>query len=245
MIALRRTEQSAEAPKVRKVRGAPSPTVNATKSDDEDSITVDGSDDDDDHNDVNSMKSKDQNADDGAEPKRDASSAEGSISGVPYRPRLFGNDSSDLDAHRESNLLLAMVPYRPEGPDRKHSDRLISGGHGPDSGTTSTTREVTESVRLLLDKWTTSGSAPISNMLDEEAAREKDKASVGGPSPVLKLANIILSVSWRISTEFLNLNWRGTEGVHPQQPNLMKPRSVIHMTQERTNTLIVYGNLHI
>lgn len=71
-----------------------------------------------------------------------------------------------------------MVPYNPFGSGPLLSDRLIGSGHVADSGTTSVTQEVTKSVRALLDKWTTSGSAPISNILDEEAARENDEALV-------------------------------------------------------------------
>ncbi len=80
--------------------------------------------------------------------------------------------------HRESNVLLQMIPYKPKAPDRIRSDRLIPAGQGPDVNTKSVTQEATNSVRLLLDKWTTSGSAPISNVLDEEAAREKTEALV-------------------------------------------------------------------
>lgn len=163
------------------VKRSPPPSSNASKSDNEDSNTDDGGNNDD-HNDINSTNSKDQNDHDGAGPKRDASSAKGLVSGVPYQPRPSYNDASDPDTHRESNLLLQMVPYNPSGPDPIRSDRLISGGHGPDSGTTFATQEVTNNVRLLLDKWTTSGSAPLSNILDEEAAKEKDEASVPGSS---------------------------------------------------------------
>lgn len=157
---------------------SPSPASNTSKSDNEDSNNDDRRDEDD-HNDVSSTRSKEQNDRDSAGPKRDASSAKGLVSGVPYQPRSSYVDSSDPATHRESNLLLQMVPYKPGRPDPIRSDRLISGGDGPDSGTISATQEVTKSVRLLLDKWTTSGSGPISNILDEEAAREEDEASVG------------------------------------------------------------------
>ena len=137
------------------------------------------------HNDASSTKSRDQNDYDGAGPNRDTSSATGLVSGFP-----------SSNPFRESNLLVQMIPYTPGGSDPVRSDRLIAGGHGPDSGATSATQEVTKSLRLLLDKWTTSGSAPIiCNILDEEAARENDKALVGGPSLILDLANIVLSVS--------------------------------------------------
>ena len=201
---------------------SPSPTSNAPKSDNEESNTDDGGDDDD-HNDASSTKSKDQNDHDGAGPNRDTSSATGLISGVP-----------DSDPFRESNLLVQMIPYTPGGSDPVRSDRLIAGGHGPDSGTTSATQEVTKSVRLLLDKWTTSGSAPISNILDEEADRESDEALVGGPSLILDLANVVLSVSWQISIESQALNSIGTEGRHPLCI------LILHMTQERMDIIVVF-----
>lgn len=189
---------------------SPSPTSNASKSDNEESNTDDGGDDDDHHhhNDASSTKSKGQNDHDGAGPNRDTSSATGLVSGFP-----------DSNPFRESNLLVQMIPYTPGGSDPVRSDRLIAGGHGPDSGIASATQEVTKSVRLLLDKWTTSGSAPISNILDEEAARESDEALVGGPSLILDLANIVLSVSWPISIESQAPNSIGTEGRHPQRMN--------------------------
>ena len=150
------------------IRRSPSPTSNVPGADDKESIT-DGGGDDDDYDDFSSKKSEDQSDHDGAGPNRKTSNATGTISGVPY--------SSPF---RESNLLVQMVPYNPFGSGPLLSDRLIGSGHVADSGTTSATQGVTKSVRALLDKWTTSGSAPISNILDEEAARENDEALVGG-----------------------------------------------------------------
>ena len=143
---------------------SPSPTSNVPKSEDEVSNTDDGGDEDN-HDEVGSTKSKDQNDHEGAGPNRDTSSATGLTSAY-----------AASNPHRESNLLQQMVPYSPGGSGPVWSDRLIAGEHGPDSGTTSAAQEVTRSVRLLLDKWTTSGSAPISNILDEEAARENHEA---------------------------------------------------------------------
>lgn len=94
----------------------------------------------------------------------------------PFPLRLTYKDPPDPDTNRESTLLLQMVPYRPKFPFPIRPDRLISGGQGPESGSKSATQEATDSVRLLLDKWTTSGSAPISNILDEEVARERIEA---------------------------------------------------------------------
>ena len=174
-----------------RVARSPSPNSNAAKSDNEDSSTDDEGNDDD-HADDSSSKARNQNDRDRARLKRDSSSANEIISEVLHQPRLSYNDSSDFGIHRESNLLLQMVPYRPVNSNSILSDRLIAGGHGPDSGTTSATQEVTKSVRILLDKWTTSGSAPISDILDVEAERETFEASVEKPSLVLELANSIL-----------------------------------------------------
>ena len=136
---------------------SPSPTSNDHGADDKESNT-DSEGHDDDHDDVSSIK-----ADNGAGPNRKTSHATGPISGIPYSYPF-----------RESNLLVQMVPYNPFGTGPLLSDRLIGSGHVTDSGTTSATQEVTKSVRALLDKWTTTGSAPISNILDEEAARENE-----------------------------------------------------------------------
>ena len=175
---------------------SPSPTSNASKSENEDSNSDDEADDY-----VNSTKSKDQNDQDGTGPAGDTSNKEGLISRLSFQPRSSYNDASDPTIHRESNLLLQMVPYGLRLPNRIRSDRLIPGGQGPDSDTKSATQEATNSVRLLLDKWTTLGSAPVSNVLDEEAATEKNEASVGGPPFVLKLADIISSVIRPINVE--------------------------------------------
>ncbi len=224
------------------VTRSPSPTSNASKTDDEDLDTNDedgddDDDDDDDHNDESSVQSKDQNDHDDTGPKRDASGAKELASGGSYHPLSSSNKSLDPGIHRESDLFLQMVPYKPGGPALIRSDHLISGGDSQDSGTASATQEVTKSVRLLLDKWTTSGSAPTSNILDEEAAREEDKALVGGPLLVLEPANNNLSVSWPIKISIQFLNSTGTEGRHPKQPNLANPISVRHMTQERMDIL--------
>lgn len=178
---------------------SPSPTSNASGSDNEDS-------------------NSDGEAGDGdidqeePGPKGDDPDTDGLKSGPSSKPRFSYDDFGGPSIHRESNLLLQMVPYRLGGPERIASDRLISDGQGPDSGTKSATEEATNSVRLLLDKWTTSGSAPVSNILDEEAAREKDEALVGGPSLVIGLADINSPVSWTISVELQTHNSIGTDG---------------------------------
>ena len=167
----------------------PSPTSNVHGADDKESSS--GSEGhDDDHDDVSSMKAENPSDHDDAGPNR---------------------KTSHSYPHRESNLLLQMVPYNPFGSDPLLSDRLIGSGQVADSGTTSATQEVTKSVRALLDKWTTSGSAPISSILDEEAAREINDALVGGSSLILDLADIVLSVSWPMGIEPQTFNTIGTE----------------------------------
>ena len=212
---------------------SPSPTSRASKSEDEDSNYDDMADDD-----TNSTKSKDQNDRDGTGPAGDTSNTEGLISRFPFQPRSFYTDASDPNMHRESNLLLQMVPYRPRLPNRIRSDYLIPGGQGPDSDTKSATQEATNTVRLLLDKWTTSGSAPVSSILDEEATREKNEALVGGPSSVLEFADTISSVSWPISVELQTLNSIRTDARHRQEPNLMKTILVPHITQDCMKILV-------
>jgi hypothetical protein len=166
---------------------SPSPRPGASNSDDEGPGSDDGADDD-----VNSTTSTDQ-SDKFADGGIYTTNAEGSLTKMSYQPFTWDeNDMSDSRTHRESNILLQMVPYRPRLPNPIRSDRLICGGQSSNSGRTSAKQEATNSVRLLLDKWTNSGSAPISNILDEEAAREKDEASVGGPLFGLELADVFL-----------------------------------------------------
>ena len=163
-----------------------SSTSNASNSEDEDEeSSIDDLDEDDDQNETISRNSNIQNELDRTDAKRDASRPKALSSRVPYQSRLSYHASSNPDIHRESNILLQMIPYRPTDSHPILSDRLISGTHGPDmSDTPSATRGVSTSVRLLLDKWTISGSATISDVLEEEAAREKDEASVRAiPSP--------------------------------------------------------------
>jgi hypothetical protein len=167
---------------------SPSPRPSASNSDDEDPDSDGGADDD-----IKSSTSTDQ-SDKFVAGGIDATNAEGLLTKMPYRPLTSDEyDTSDSKAHRESNILLQMFPYRPRLPSPTRSDRLICGGwRTPNSGKTSAKQEATNSVRLLLDKWTNSGSAPISNILDEEAAGEKDEASVGGPLFGLELADVFL-----------------------------------------------------
>ena len=160
------------------IRRSSSPTPNAPESDHGDSTSEDGDDNDDD-DDVSSTKSQPDHGDTG--PKDATLDVKGVISRSSSKPRLSYNGSSDRVVHRESDVLLQMVPYRPRGPSPIRSDYLLAGGQDLDNGTETQTEEATNSVRLLLDKWTTMGSAPISNILDEEAAEEKHEASVERP----------------------------------------------------------------
>ena len=88
-----------------------------------------------------------------------------------------GIDPEGGNIHRESNLLLQMVPYRPNVPGPISSDRLLPAEPGRDGSISSITKGPTESIRHLLDNWTVSGSAPISNILDEEVSKEKKEES--------------------------------------------------------------------
>ena len=157
-------------------RRSSSATPNASESDHEDS---DSDGDDIDNDKTSSTKSQNDHGDTG--PKGITVDVKGMISGSTSKPRLSYNDSSDPMVHRVSDLLLQMVPYRPRGPLTIRSDYLLAGGQDPDNGRETTTEEATKSIRLLLDKWTTMGSAPISNILDEETAQEKIEASVERP----------------------------------------------------------------
>ncbi len=213
---------------------SPSPTSRASKLENEDSNSDDGADDDD-----HSTKSKDQHDQDGTRPAGDASNTEGSISKSSYKPRPSCDDASDPIVHRESNLLLQMVPYRPRLSNGIRSDRLLPGTQGRESDTKSATRGATDSVRLLLDKWTTLGSAPVSNILDEEAVREKDEVLVGGPPFLLVVADIVSSVSGPLSVESQSLRLIPTAGRHRQEPSLTKTSLVQQITQDRMKILLI------
>lgn len=82
--------------------------------------------------------------------------------------------SLEPEMQRASALLLQMVPYRPpvsNSSQAKQSDRLLRAPGLSDTVETKpkpAMEEATKSVRLLLDKWTTSGSAPVSDFLVED-----------------------------------------------------------------------------
>lgn len=188
---------------------SPSPTSDFSKSENEDSNFDDGADDD-----TNSIKSKDRENQDRTGPEGKTPNKEDLNSRLSFQRRSSYNDASDPTIRRESDLLLQMVPYRLRLPNQIRSDRLISGKQGSDSDIKSAAQEATNSVRLLLDKWTTSSSALVSSLLDEEAAGEKNEASVGGPRFVLERADIISLVTRPISVNIHTLNPIRTDGRH-------------------------------
>lgn len=88
----------------------------------------------------------------------------------------------EFDKPRTSTLLLQMIPYEPSTsvpPYRDRSNYLISAGSnqtpGLEIGPKPAINEANRSVRLLLDKWTTSGSAPVSHILDAEATKDSQE----------------------------------------------------------------------
>lgn len=95
--------------------------------------------------------------------------------GTAVQPLAAFDNSLDPGIHRASALLLQMVPYRPAASNPKHinqSNSLIyvtpRSSNFLDTNQKLAKEEVTKSARLLLDKWTTSGSAPVSDLLAEE-----------------------------------------------------------------------------
>ncbi|KAL8869782.1 MAG: hypothetical protein Q9174_004014 [Haloplaca sp. 1 TL-2023] len=94
-------------------------------------------------------------------------------------------DTFHTPLYRESDLLLQMIPYRPNFLRPIRSDYLLTEGQVSDPHAESATKEATKSIRLLLDKWTTAGSGPVSNALDQEAAKDKhvDEQRRENPTP--------------------------------------------------------------
>lgn len=89
------------------------------------------------------------------------------------RPLSNHNNAADSERHRASTLLLQMVPYRPTHSITGYFNQsrlLISavpdGPSRSDTDPKPAMEEATRSVRLLLDKWTASGSAPLSTFLE-------------------------------------------------------------------------------
>ncbi|KAL9607493.1 MAG: hypothetical protein Q9167_007594 [Letrouitia subvulpina] len=89
----------------------------------------------------------------------------------PPQPEMSTSCAPTTNIHRESDLLLQMVPYRPYSISIP-SQNLISGVPDPHKPMISDVQNTTDIIRLLLNKWTISGSPPVSEVLNEEAARE-------------------------------------------------------------------------
>lgn len=93
------------------------------------------------------------------------------------QPSLAYKSTSGSETHRASSLLLQMIPYRPRAPGAYPTHPHLLTGAGPGVARQATDpkpmmEEVTNSVRLLLDKWTTSGSTPVSDVLVETASKD-------------------------------------------------------------------------
>lgn len=91
------------------------------------------------------------------------------------QPLAANGNSFKPGMHRASALLLQMVPYRPTASNSRHmnpSNSLLydvsRSSKNIDTNPEPVMEEATKSVRLLLDKWTTSGSAPVSDLLVDE-----------------------------------------------------------------------------
>jgi len=212
---------------------SPTPTSSARGSESGDSSSDDGVDDD---ADANSTKSQDQQDQGHPGFAGDTSNTGGLIPGLPSRPRLPHDDAAKPRVHRESNLLLQIVPYKPVSLNPGNSDRLILGVHGPASESKSITGGATDSVRLLLEKWTTSGAAPVSDILDEEAAKEKKEVSVGESLLVFGFANTV-PVSCLMNVELQALHSKRS-GHCPQERDIMKMISPTHIIRDCLNILV-------
>ena len=93
---------------------------------------------------------------------------------VVQPPQMIDSTSPSVK-RQASSMLLQMIPYRPISSNPANLDRsgrLIAFRPSIDERLETDAKppmvEATKSVRLLLDKWTTSGSAPIDAILNEE-----------------------------------------------------------------------------
>ena len=184
-----------------RIMRSPSPTSKDSESEKEDSNLgsetddgkddndIDEDDDDDDEDKLNndSHKSKIQNEEDFTKITGDGSNEEGLVSKFSFQPQSSLHDETVSTRRRESNFLLQMVPYRPRPLRQINSDRLIPYRQDLDSDIENLSCGATHSVRLLLDKWTNWGSAPVSDILKEEATKEKLELLVGEPPFLRKL----------------------------------------------------------
>lgn len=219
------------------------------ENDDSNSDAEAHDDDDNEDDDANSKLSRDQNDEEGAGPPNGKPGAGGlAIRFSSLQPQSSYTDNPSTIIRRESSLLLQMVPYRSRLPDPIRSDRLIPGRQ--ESDIKSGAQEAIDSVRLLLDKWTTLGSAPVSKILDEEAAQEEKEASVAVVYSFLKLLTRFLA-KWPKIVESQALNPMRTDGRHRQElymtkmmvPLITQDRMKIHISKI-TKSHLRYGMTH-
>ncbi|KAL8788755.1 MAG: hypothetical protein Q9195_007162 [Heterodermia aff. obscurata] len=127
--------------------------------------------------------------------------------GIKYRPSavqplrtIYSTPQSVM--LQTSSILLQTILYRPISSNPVNHDRsghLITFRPSIDNrfedDANSPMEEATKSVRLLLDKWTTSGSAPIDAILNEEQAEDNIKSDVwkGSQYPNHDDGDILLS----------------------------------------------------
>ena len=126
-----------------------------------------------------STSSQDQNDEEDSGSSDEHSSATAANERTAVQPLSIHSRNMGPEQHRASSLLLQMVPYRQGTPNTAHPERwnrLISSGAGGATNMVTEAKpameEATDSVRLLLDKWTTSGSAPLSDLLIEDSSKD-------------------------------------------------------------------------
>lgn len=126
-------------------------------------------------NDDKLTQSRHQAEQENVESSADNIQSSSDLQGTPVQPLARYDSSLKPGIHQTSALLLQMVPYRPAAFNSRHISQSNGQIIGParssnaiDTSPKPAMEEATKSVRLLLDKWTNSGSAPISDLLDEE-----------------------------------------------------------------------------
>lgn len=150
-------------------------------------IDEDHRDEDEDKANNDSHISKNQNDRDGAKAAGDSSNEEELVSNFSFQPQSALIDRIGSTRRRESDFLLQMVPYRPRPLHQINSDRLIPYRQDSDSDIENLSCGATHIVRLLLDKWTNSGSTTVSDVPKEEATKERLELLVGGPPCLRKI----------------------------------------------------------
>ena len=120
------------------------------------------------------QKDKLSNSSDRVEEPSVAEDIRGSISSS----RKMIDDTLHEDRVLVSVSLLHMIPYQSKPsitqankPRRMISDKVDDREDPP----TLAVRDTTQTVRLLLDKWTVPGSAPLADTLEESAMEEKER----------------------------------------------------------------------